>query len=174
MSPSPILDIVSPSIKLVEPDVTLAPGQRAIPLTLPPRDFFRILPHLIVPGTLYPARAATLTAIVSLVTAVPFLKESALALLATAKGKWINMEVPENISFDCARFLLSVPEGVALTKKEKAVYESMRRYKLIELNLDTPIVVNVPWTPAKTRGSGDVKVRCQKCLIKYGSVLFAS
>ncbi|KAJ7445183.1 hypothetical protein B0H11DRAFT_2087723 [Mycena galericulata] len=153
-------------LKLVEPGVTLAPLQRSIPLTLPPRDFYRILPHLIVPGTLYPARAAALTAIVSLITAVPFLAESATALLATTKGKWLDLEVPENISFDCARFLLSAPVGVVLTAGEKRVYEAMRRYKLIELNLDAPLTVRVPWTPQKTRGPGDQKVQCDRCLIR--------
>jgi hypothetical protein len=152
---------------LVESSITLAPRQRTIPLTLPPRDFFRILPHLIVPGTLYPARAATLTAIIALIVAVPFLKEPAIELLATVKGKWLDMQVPENISFDCARFLLSAPEGAVLTAKEKRVYGSMQRYKLIELNLDAPLFVNVPWTPQKTRGAGDVKVQCKKCLIRY-------
>ncbi|KAF7358467.1 RING-type domain-containing protein [Mycena venus] len=152
-------------LKLVEPGITLAPRQRSIPLTLPPPDFFRILPHLIVPGTLYPARAAALTAVVALITAVPFLKEPAIELLATAKGKWLDMKVPENISFDCARFLLSAPEGMVLTAKEKRVYGAMQRYKLIELNLDAPLLTNVPWTPQKTRGAGDVKVQCKKCLI---------
>ncbi|KAJ7463682.1 hypothetical protein FB451DRAFT_1265214 [Mycena latifolia] len=152
-------------LKIVESDVKLAPLQRSIPLTLPARDFFRILPHLIVPGTLYPARAAALTAIIALVTAVPFLQESATALLVTTKGKWLDMEVPENISFDCARLLLSGPKGVVLTKHERQVYEAMRRYKLIELNLDAPLTVKVPWTPDKTRGPGDAKVQCKKCLV---------
>ncbi|KAJ7794076.1 hypothetical protein B0H14DRAFT_3888952 [Mycena olivaceomarginata] len=104
-------------LKLVEPGGAFAPHQRSLPLTLPPRDFFRLLPHLIVPGTLYPARAAGLTAIISLITGVPFLKDSATALLlATAKGKWLDMKVPENISFDCARLLLSAPDSnVVLT-----------------------------------------------------------
>ncbi|KAJ6468765.1 hypothetical protein C8R45DRAFT_1017511, partial [Mycena sanguinolenta] len=154
-------------LKLVQPGVTLAARQRSIPLTLPARDFYRLLPHLIVPGTLYPARAATLTAVVSLITGVPFLKDSATALLATAKGKWLDLDVPENISFNCARFLLSASEGVVLTARERRVYEAMRRYKLIELNLDAPIGVSVPWTPQKTRGPGDVKVQCVKCLVRY-------
>ncbi|KAJ7765271.1 hypothetical protein B0H16DRAFT_415398 [Mycena metata] len=152
-------------LKLVEPGVTLGPLQRSIPLTLPPRDFYRLMPHLIVPGTLYPPRAATLTAVVSLITAVPFLKESATALLATTKGTWLNLDVPENISFDCARFLLSAPADLVLTSTEKGVYEAMRRYRLIELNLDAPVEVHVPWTPQKTRGPGDVKVQCKRCLI---------
>ncbi|KAF7336177.1 RING-type domain-containing protein [Mycena venus] len=116
-------------LKLVEPGVTLAPQQRSIPLTLPPRDFYRLLPHLI------------------------------------SRGKWLDLEVPENISFDCARFLLSAPSGVVLTERERGVYEAMRRYKLIELNLDAPVEVNVPWTPQKTRGPGDVKVQCVRCSV---------
>ncbi|KAJ7719126.1 hypothetical protein B0H16DRAFT_1678097 [Mycena metata] len=153
-------------LKLVEADLILAPQQRSIPLALPAREFFRVLPHLIVPGTLHPTRAATLTAVISLVSGVPFLHESATALLATAKGKLLDMDTPENISFDCARFLLSAPAGVVLTARERRIYAAMRRYKLIELNLDSPLVVNVPWTPQKTRGAGDVKAQCTKCLVR--------
>ncbi|KAF8202650.1 hypothetical protein K438DRAFT_2015248 [Mycena galopus ATCC 62051] len=160
-------------LKLVEPGVTLAPSQRSLPLKLPPRDFFRILPHLIVPGTLYPARAASLTAIVSVITGVPFLQDSATALLATTKGKWLDMKIPENISFDCARFLLSAPEGLILTAAEKHTYEGMRRYQLIELNLDAPLVAKLPWTPQKTRGPGDVKVQCRKCLVHRSITLMS-
>ncbi|KAF7378381.1 RING-type domain-containing protein [Mycena sanguinolenta] len=153
-------------LRLAESSATLAPLQRSLPLTLPPRDFFRILPHLIVPGTLYSARAATLTAIVSIITGVPFLQGPATVLLATAKGKWLDMKIPENISFECARFLLSAPAGVVLTNEEKKTYEAMQRYHLIELNLDAPLLVKVPWTPDKTRGPGDVKVQCRKCLVR--------
>jgi hypothetical protein len=92
-------------------------------------------------------------------------------LLMPLKGTWINTEVPENISFECARFLLSAPDGVVLTAEEKKIYEEMRRYKLIELNLDSSIEVLVPWTPAKTRSVGDAKIQCKKCLIKYRRLL---
>ncbi|KAJ7761206.1 hypothetical protein DFH07DRAFT_815739 [Mycena maculata] len=161
-------------LKLVEPDVTLAPHQRSIPLSLPSRHLFRIIPHLIVPGTLWPHRAATLTAVVSIITAVPFLKEPATELVAAAKGKWLDLDVPENISFDCARFLVSAPEGVVLTKRERQVYEAMRRYKLLELNLDAVLVVKVPWTPSKTRGPGDMKAECKKCLIRRSITIMSN
>lgn len=92
-------------------------------------------------------------------------------MLAKAKGKWLDMEIPENISFDCARFLLSAPEGVVLDKRERNIYEAMRRYKLIELNLDAPLIVKIPWTPSQTRGPGDVQVQCIKCLVRcFGSI----
>lgn len=125
----------------------LTASQRSIPLTLSPLDFFRIVPHLIVPGTLYPARAASLTAILALITGVPFLLKPAEALLTPTKGTWIDLDIPENISFDCAKLLLSAPKGAVLTDKEARIYEAMRRYKLIELNLDSSISVTVPWTP---------------------------
>ncbi|KAF7318723.1 RING-type domain-containing protein [Mycena chlorophos] len=154
-------------LKVVEPGVTLAPTQRSLPLSLPARDFFRLLPHLIVPGTLYPARAAGLTAVVALTTGVPFLQTSASELLSGSfKGKWLSLDVPENISFDAARFLLGAPEGVVLTAHEKKVYEAMRRYKLLELNLDAPVEAKMPWTPNKTRGPGDFKVQCSRCLVR--------
>lgn len=53
-----------------------------------------------------------------------------------------------------------------MTEEEKRTYESMRRYKLIELNLDSKIEVKVPWTPTKTRDVGDRKIQCNKCLIR--------
>lgn len=149
--------------QIVEKNAVLEPNQRSIPLTLPPRDFFRLLPHLVVSGTLYPKRAASLTAILALVTGVSFLQESATALLAPLKGTWIDLEVPENVSFDCARFLLSAPLGLVLTDEERAVYDAMRRYKLVELNLDAPLAVHLPWTPEKTRQVGDERIKCNNC-----------
>jgi hypothetical protein len=103
---------------------------------------------------------------VSLITGVPFLREQAIKLLTPLKGTWLDLEVPENISFECARLLLSAPAGVVLTGEETKVYQFMRRYKLIELNLDSSIQVSVPWTPEKTRGVGDMKIQCKKCLIR--------
>lgn len=129
-------------------------------------NFFRILPHLVVQGTLYPPRAASLTAILSLITSVPFLQEQAIALLTPLKGTWLDLEIPENISFDCAKFLLSAPEGVVLDNRERDVYAAMRRYKLIELNLESVMRLRVPWTPQKTKEVGDVKVECHSCHIK--------
>jgi hypothetical protein len=150
----------------VEPNVPLAPGQRTLPLSLPPTDFFRMLPHLIVPGTLYPPRAAALTAVLSLVTAVPFLEEPAIQVLAPLKGKWLDLEVPENISYDCARLLLSAPRGMVLTEGEVKVYAAMRRYRLIELNLESTMHLQLPWTPEKTRQVGDLKIQCKLCNVR--------
>ena len=54
---------------------------------------------------------------------------------------------------------------------ERVFYESMRRYKLIEANLDSTLRVEVPWTPDKTRNIGDLKVLCKRCGIRLETIL---
>lgn len=66
--------------------------------------------------------------------------------------------MPENLSFECAKFLLSAPDGVVLSAEERRVYEGMKRYRGIEMNLESGMKVKVGWCPEKTRGVGDVKV----------------
>ena len=56
--------------------------------------------------------------------------------------------------------------GVVLNEEEKAVYAAMRRYRLIELNMGSTLIVKVPWTPEKTKEVGDVKVKCRSCGIR--------
>jgi hypothetical protein len=104
-------------------------------------------------------------AVLALVVRVPFLIEPATALLTGRKGKWLDVDIPENISYDCARFLQSAPQGVTLTEEERKVYEDMKIYRLVELNLDSSLVARVPWTPEKTRGVGDRKYECAKCKV---------
>ena len=105
-------------------------------------------------------------AILSLVTGVSFLEDAAKAVLKPLMGTWVNLELPENLSFECARLLLSAPDGTVLTEKEKEVYKSMRRYRLIELNLESTLVLKLPWTPEKTREVGDHKSECIRCHTK--------
>ncbi|KDQ17823.1 hypothetical protein BOTBODRAFT_171538 [Botryobasidium botryosum FD-172 SS1] len=161
-------------LKLVEAGVVLAPHQRVIPVSLSPKQLFSIMPHLVVPGTLYSPRAASIMASLALITSVPFLVEPATELLSSVKGTWLKVEVPENISYDCAKLLLQTPPGVALTEEERNTYQEMREYKLLELNLDSKLQAMVPWTPDKSRGVGDRKVVCEKCKIKRSTTMMSS
>lgn len=158
-------------LKLVEPnvDTKLSPKHLAIPLSLSPLDFFRILPHLVVPGTIYPKRAASIMAMLALNTAVPFLRNLAVSLLSPLKGTWLNLEVPENISWDCAKLLLSVHDEEILNSQEKNIYAAMKRYKNIEMNLEAEVTVRLGWTAKKTRNVGDRRVKCKKCQVRYAS-----
>ncbi|EJD36493.1 hypothetical protein AURDEDRAFT_117081 [Auricularia subglabra TFB-10046 SS5] len=150
--------------KLVEPGTVLTEHQRAIPLNLPPRQIFRLLPHLVVPGTLYSSRASAVMAILALQVGVPFLAEAATTVAGYTKDTWLDLEHPETVSWECASFVLNAPDpALCLTPAERATYAGMRRYRLLELNLDAALSARVPWTPEKARGVGDVRVRCALC-----------
>lgn len=49
---------------------------------------------------------------------------------------------------------------------------AMGRYKLIELNLNSTVSAEAPWTPHKTREVGDQKFKCEKCKIAYVPISF--
>lgn len=53
-----------------------------------------------------------------------------------------------------------------LNAQERVVYAAMRRYRYIEMNWESMITVRVPWTPRKTTGVGDWRVKCKRCLIR--------
>ncbi|KAG8918376.1 hypothetical protein FRC01_001897, partial [Tulasnella sp. 417] len=140
--------------KLVEPGVTLAPQQRWLPLSLPPLHLFELMPHLVVPGVMFSARPALIMALLATIVGVPFLLEPARVVLEKAKGSWIDIDVPENISYEFGRFVLQgTPNDLAvrLTDEERAFYEGMRKYKLLELNLKAELTASTGWTPSKSR-----------------------
>jgi len=162
--------------QIADPDFAFGPSQRFIPLNLPPNQIFQLMPHLVVPGTMFSTRPAYVMAILSLIVGVPFLRSIATNLVSKIKGHWIDATVPENISYEFARFILQgTPEEVSarLTEKEQAVYQGMRRYRLLELNMDSSLTAQVAWTPTKTRGVGDDKVECKKCGIKRSKTMIS-
>ncbi|KZV91550.1 hypothetical protein EXIGLDRAFT_648141 [Exidia glandulosa HHB12029] len=161
--------------KLVEPGTVLTEHQRAIPLSLPPRHIFRLLPHLVVPGTLYSSRASAVMAILALTVGVPFLRDAATTVAGYTKGTWLDLEHPETLSWECASFLLNAPDpNLCLTSDERKTYEGMRRYRLLELNLDATLDATVPWTPEKASGVGDVKVPCALCGVKRSTTMMSN
>jgi hypothetical protein len=128
-----------------------------------PKDIFSVLPHLVVPGTLFSIRAAGLMATLSMTIGVPFLDSPARQFLGSMKGTWLNVDIPENISYQCAKLLTGLSSGVALNEEEEAVYRGMQRYRLIELNMEPQLEAQVPWTPEKTCDVGDFQVQCTGC-----------
>jgi hypothetical protein len=153
--------------------VKLLPSQRSIPLSLSPFTLFKILPHLVVAGTMFSGRAAALFAALSMVVGVRFLDKPARVLLGQQRGTWLDLEIPENLSYECAKLLMSLPPKVALTNEERKVYGGMRRYRLIELNMQSSLTATIPWTPEKTSGIGDRQVLCTNCSKKRSVSIMA-
>ncbi|KAH7100958.1 hypothetical protein BKA62DRAFT_704648 [Auriculariales sp. MPI-PUGE-AT-0066] len=161
--------------KILESDVTLTEHQRAIPLGLAPRKIFRLLPHLVVPGTLYSSRASSVMAILALTVGVPFLQTAAATVAAFTRGSWLDLEHPETLSWECATFLLASPDpDMSLTPEEKETYQAMRRYRMLELNLEATLQAQLPWTPQKASGVGDIKDACTRCGIKRSFTIMSN
>lgn len=113
---------------------------------------------------MFSGRAAALFAALSMVVGVRFLDGPARVLLSQQKGTWLDLEIPENLSYECAKLLLrgNIPD-VALTEEERTVYAGMRRYRLIEQNLKATLTASIPWTPDKTGDIGDRQLVCKNC-----------
>lgn len=141
--------------------------------TTPPAVLFRVLPHLLLPGTLYSPRTASVLAIVAITANIPHLLVPARLLLESTKGTWINAATPENFSPQFIALALSVPLSriYLLSQEESEVYQGMARYTRLEDNIDTKIQAKVPWTPMKTRGVGDRKRLCDGCGIRRSETM---
>ncbi|KAJ6260546.1 hypothetical protein Dda_4772 [Drechslerella dactyloides] len=136
------------------------------------RSFWKILLHLVLPGTYLSARAGALLAALCMKIGVeiPGLQEAARATLVAFRGQWADIEVGENWSLECMRLLLycdqkdrrSGKEGI-LTDFEQRLFKNLNGYKLAELNLDTELTARVPFTPEKTQGWIGPTVKCLKC-----------
>ncbi|KAF3919913.1 hypothetical protein AA313_de0200074 [Arthrobotrys entomopaga] len=136
------------------------------------RHFWKILLHLVLPGTFLSARAGALLAALCMKIGVkiPGLQEAARETLVAFRGKWADIEVGENWSLECMRLLLYCDEkdrrngkqGL-LTDFEVDLFKKLNAYKLAELNLDTELNARIPFTPEKTQGWIGPTVKCRKC-----------
>ena len=121
---------------------------------------------------LYSPRTAIILAIVSLTARIPHLNQSALAVLQSMTGKWIDARTPENFTTPFIHFILSVPcSQNALSADERTQYLTMARYAYLEEQLDTKVQARVPWTPMKSRGVGDRKRVCEGCNIRRSETM---
>jgi len=114
-------------------------------------------------------------AILALTVGVPFLQQPATTVAGFTKGTWLDAEHPETLAWDCASFLLGAPDpDVFLQPNEREVYTAIRRYKLLELNMDAELAARVPWTPEKASGVGDVRVECSRCKAFRSTTIMSS
>lgn len=131
--------------------------QTFIPLSA--NKLFCILPHLICAGTMFSGRPAAIMAILAY-TAGTILKEQAAQHLNGVIGKWIDTELPENLSLEFCMLVLRAPEF--LTHNELLLYQDLQRIGSLKLNGLTDLQVITGYTSNKTRRA-DVKHECEGC-----------
>ncbi|KAF2730516.1 hypothetical protein EJ04DRAFT_444934 [Polyplosphaeria fusca] len=147
-----------------------------IPIALASKEhgckFWKILLHIVLPGTMLSARSAVLLAALAIRIGLKPLFEPASAAMLSWRDRWNNLEVPETWNSSCLGLLLDadaeyrkqshVEQGVLLDS-DRRLFSSLVAYKLAEANLLTTLTAQVGWTPSKTQMPVGPVVTCRGC-----------
>ncbi|KAK3377028.1 hypothetical protein B0T24DRAFT_574141 [Lasiosphaeria ovina] len=138
------------------------------------RQFWRVLLHADIPGTMLTARPAALLAALSLRMGIRRLEDAAYAELRAWSGRWNDPTSPETFNMHCLTLLLDADQqhrdGTTTSDRqgilqagERALFQALVNYKLLELNLDTALTATVGWTPDRTKLPPGPTVQCTRC-----------
>jgi len=148
-----------------------------IPLALASKEygckFWRVLLHIVVPGTMLSARPAALLAALTIRLGVQPLFQAADTEMLMWRNKWNNLEVPETWNVSCLSLLLDADNAFAnrkepnakglLREADKKLFARLVSYKMLELNLRNTLTARVSWKPEKTMVPIGPLVACRSC-----------
>lgn len=139
------------------------------------RRFWGILLHIIVPGTMLASRPAALLAALSIRLGIQPLLEAADQEMLLWRDRWNNVEIPETWNVSCMSLLIdadeaykrrqgSSPESAGLLRThDRALFERLVSYKMLEMNLETTLLARLGWTPQKSSFPLGPVVNCKSC-----------
>ena len=146
------------------------------------RQFWRILLHIVIPGTMLSARPAALLAALSLRLGVEPLAQAAEREMLIWRNRWNDIDVPENWNISCLSLLLDADQvyrqrqqdrqaspgdekksSSLLKDNDRALFERLVAFKMLELNLESTLMAQVGWTPEKTVVPIGPVVVCRAC-----------
>jgi hypothetical protein len=141
-------------------------------------SFWKILLHVVVPGTMLAARPSVVLAALAIRIGLKPLFDAAYAVMLFWRDKWNNLEVPETWNSSCLGLLLeadaeyrkqaSVSEELdvnngLLLEADRKLFTRLVAYQHMGANLSTTLTVEVGWTPQKTRVPLGPTVVCRGC-----------
>ena len=142
------------------------------------RKFWRILLHIVVPGTMLSARPAALLAALSIRLGVEPLSEAAETEMLLWRDKWNNLEIPETWNSSCLSLLLDADKAYRgrqrnekditnskglLNNPDRELFDRLVSYMLLERNLATTLTAKVSWKPEKATLPIGPLVLCRSC-----------
>ena len=157
------------------------------------RRFWRILLHIVVPGTMLSSRPGALLAALSVRIGVKPLMEPAYEELHKWRGMWNDIKIPENWNVSCLSLLLDADRIFRSEKKktkdsikdltldyqtasqtdssdrrvlndaDRKLFDRLISYKLLERNLTTTLTAKIGWTPENNTMSMGPVVTCKSC-----------
>ncbi|KAF2854493.1 hypothetical protein T440DRAFT_464652 [Plenodomus tracheiphilus IPT5] len=141
------------------------------------REFWKILLHAILPGTMLATRPATLLAALSIRIGLKPLFECASTAMLFWRDKWNNLEVPETWNASCLGLLLDADvefqkqtetgteqgtDGLLL-EVDRKLFSRLVSYQHAGANLLTTLSAEVGWQPDKTQMPVGTVVICREC-----------
>ncbi|KAL6709665.1 hypothetical protein ACN47E_001093 [Coniothyrium glycines] len=155
-----------------------------IPVSLASKDqgwkFWKILLHVVLPGTMLAARPATVLAALAIRIGLQPLFEAASQMMLFWRDRWNNLEVPETWNASCLSLLLDADAEYRRQKKvmntnseteadallaatDQELFKRLMMYQHTGANLLTTLSAEVAWTPNKTRAPIGPVVICKQC-----------
>jgi hypothetical protein len=154
-----------------------------IPIALASKEhgwkFWKILLHVVLPGTMLSARPATVLAALAIRIGLKPLFEPACAAMLFWRDKWNNLEVPETWNASCLGLLLDADDEYRsqvadsgtgeggdsglLLQEDRNLFWRLVTYQHISANLLTTLTAKIGWTPDKTQMPVGPIVICRSC-----------
>jgi hypothetical protein len=130
-----------------------------LPLTLEDAQLFSLLPHLMSRGCMFSLRPSVLMASIAARTD-GLLSKRALAFLESMRGRWFDVELPENQGLAFCHMALSVPE--MLTLAERSYLSHYRRLHGLRINREAEVQVRTAYSP-HLEALPDHMLPCSSC-----------
>lgn len=142
------------------------------------REFWKILLHVVVPGTLLAARPAAILAALAIRIGIKPLFSAAYAAMIFSRNKWNNLEVPETWNPSCLGLLLDADaehqmqnnlnetgtdNERLLLSADRELFNSLIAYHHAGMNMLTILTAKVGWTPSKTQVPIGPVIMCRGC-----------
>ncbi|KAI1429714.1 hypothetical protein F5Y12DRAFT_332005 [Xylaria sp. FL1777] len=142
------------------------------------RVFWKILLHLVCPGTMLAERPAALLAALSIRMGMRPLREVAEAEMLIWRSRWNNLEIPETWNVGCLSLVLDADRSFEerrergelkdgtpslLSREDHQLFQRLVDYSLLISNLSTTLQARVGWQPEKSKVSIGPLVTCKIC-----------
>lgn len=153
-----------------------------IPIALASQEhgwkFWKILLHVVLPGTMLAARPAVVLAALAIRIGIKPLFSAAYTAMMFWRDKWNKLEVPETWNSSCLGLLLDADaeyqkqnnlnetgtdDEKLLLSADRELFNSLVTYHHAGMNMLTTLTAKVGWTPSKTQVPIGPVIMCRGC-----------
>ncbi|XP_037046682.1 uncharacterized protein LOC119081690 [Bradysia coprophila] len=131
-----------------------------LPVNLQSNLKFKLLPHLMCPGTMFSLRLSAIMAAIAKISR-SILRDDATRFLNEIRGTWIDLQLPECNSIDFARLMMQI-KADGLTEDEARHFRNMIMIGSVKRSRKNQLEVEISYTSYKTKRP-DYKDKCKTC-----------